>query len=343
MTAGGRGRRPPRRIERRDRLADAGGPALGDDDRSRARRRSRPRRRPSPCRSRSRRAARPREKRSPASLSQRRITASSIESESFGIASSPVTLSALNSLNSRGSGNGAARPRSSICASSSCDRGIELVDRCRRRPRPRARDRSTRAGRAPASGRARLGLPVLARVAARVADEPVGDRLDEARARRRRAPARPRAAPRRASPTRHPVDRLGRDLHHLGAGADRPGGHLLEGRVLAVAVVLADEHDRQAHHLAEVEALEEVALVRRAVAEVRDRDAAGPRAARARRRSPRRCCRRRCRSSRSAGRSGEVTFIEPARPPLIPVARPSISSRSFCGSTPSASAWPCPR
>ena len=41
--------------------------------------------------------------------------------------------------------------------------------------------------------------------------------------------------------------------------------------------------------------------------------------------------------SRSAG---ELTFIEPARPPLIPVARPSISSSSFCGSTPTASACP---
>ena len=38
-----------------------------------------------------------------------------------------------------------------------------------------------------------------------------------------------------------------------------------------------------------------------------------------------------------------AALMEPARPPLIPVARPSISSSSFCGSTPTASACPCPR
>ena len=35
---------------------------------------------------------------------------------------------------------------------------------------------------------------------------------------------------------------------------------------------------------------------------------------------------------------GEVTFIEPARPPLTPVARPSNSSTNACASTPSAKA-----
>src|SRR5581483_5426609 len=34
--------------------------------------------------------------------------------------------------------------------------------------------------------------------------------------------------------------------------------------------------------------------------------------------------------------AGDVTFIDPARPPFTPVARPSISSSSACGSTPSA-------
>ena len=53
-----------------------------------------------------------------------------------------------------------------------------------------------------------------------------------------------------------------------------PAVTVTERRVLAVAVVLAHEHERQLQHLREVEALEDVALVHRAVAEVRDRDAA---------------------------------------------------------------------
>ena len=72
----------------------------------------------------------------------------------------------------------------------------------------------------------------------------------------------------------HPVDGLGGNLHRLRAGADRAGGDILERRVLAVAVVLAEEDDREPQHGAEVEALVEVALVDRPVAELADGDAA---------------------------------------------------------------------
>ena len=41
--------------------------------------------------------------------------------------------------------------------------------------------------------------------------------------------------------------------------------------------------------------------------------------------------------------SRSTTFIDPARPPQMPVARPSISATSRSGSVPAASAWPWPR
>src|SRR4051812_33434837 len=115
------------------------------------------------------------------------------------------------------------------------------------------------------------GLAVAPRIAARVPDEAIRHRLDELRA---------LAAPR-------PLDRLGRDLAHLPdvvavdrdrrdperrrAVGDLAGGDVLVGRELAVAVVLAHEHDGEAEDLGEVQALVEVALVDGAVAEERDR------------------------------------------------------------------------
>ena len=173
-------------------------------------------------------------------------------------------------------------------------------------------------------------------------DVAVRDRLEEVRA---AAGARVRDGPAGRSPhgdDAHAVDRLGRHLHRLGAGADRAGGDVLERRVLAVAVVLAQEDDRQPQHRAEVEALVEVALVDRAVAELADGDAAD---ALEREADARGGGDRPADDPERADEPvlGELMFIEPARPPLMPVARPSISSSSACGSTPSASACPWPR
>ena len=112
-------------------------------------------------------------------------------------------------------------------------------------------------------------------VAARVADEAVRQSLDEHR------PV-PRAGMRDGAlgglthgPDAHPVDRLRRNAHDLRTSPDLARRHRPERRVLAVPVVLADENERQLEDLAEVEALEDVALVHRAVAEVRDRDPTG--------------------------------------------------------------------
>ena len=46
-------------------------------------------------------------------------------------------------------------------------------------------------------------------------------------------------------PDAHAVDRLGGHAHDLGACPDLARGDRAERRVLAVAVVLADEHERQ--------------------------------------------------------------------------------------------------
>ena len=74
----------------------------------------------------------------------------------------------------------------------------------------------------------------------------------------------------------HAVDGFRRHLHRLRAGTNRSRGDLLEGRVLAVAVVLAEEDDRKPQHGAEVEALVEVALVDRSVAELAHRHSTDP-------------------------------------------------------------------
>src|SRR5689334_8816514 len=113
------------------------------------------------------------------------------------------------------------------------------------------------------------GLAVLPRVAARVAHEAVGHRLDEAR-----ALARPRPLDRRArsllnGPHVVAVHGGRTDLERLGPCADLAGGDLLERRELAVEVVLADVERGQLEDLGEVEALGEVALVGGAVAEER--------------------------------------------------------------------------
>ena len=66
-----------------------------------------------------------------------------------------------------------------------------------------------------------------------------------------------------------------------------PGRHLLERRVLPITVVLTHEHDRQRKHLAEVQTLEEITLIHRAITETRNRHPARPpqRQRRTRRRS----------------------------------------------------------
>ena len=75
-------------------------------------------------------------------------------------------------------------------------------------------------------------------------------------------------------PDAHAVDRLRRDVHDLRARSDLARRHRAERRVLAVAVVLADEEEGQLQDLAEVEALEDVTLVHRTVAEIRHGNAA---------------------------------------------------------------------
>src|SRR5579885_1744696 len=64
-----------------------------------------------------------------------------------------------------------------------------------------------------------------------------------------------------------PVDLLARDPERLGAGGDRPGRHLGEGRVLVVEVVLADVDDRQAPERRHVHHLVQEPLAERALAE----------------------------------------------------------------------------
>ena len=117
-------------------------------------------------------------------------------------------------------------------------------------------------------------LAVLARIAARVADEAVHHHLEEHRA--ATCPCALGRAQRSGSrrPHVHAVDALVGDVEALDACADLARGDLLHRRELAVEVVLAHEDGRQREHAREVEALVEVGLVRRALAEVRDGDVA---------------------------------------------------------------------
>src|SRR5256886_7946716 len=109
--------------------------------------------------------------------------------------------------------------------------------------------------------------PVLARVAAGMANKAIGQRLDEARAiaTARRLHRLPRGRP------HHPqvvaVQGLRWDLHRQRARDDAAGGDRGKRRVLAVAVVLADINYREVPDFCEVEALVEIALVGGAVTE----------------------------------------------------------------------------
>ena len=116
--------------------------------------------------------------------------------------------------------------------------------------------------------------PIGAGIATRVSDEPVRECLDE-----RRPVALAHVGERTCGslahePDAHAVDRLRRDVHDLRARSDLARRHRAERRVLAVAVVLADEEEGQLQDLAEVEALEDVTLVHRTVAEIRHGNAA---------------------------------------------------------------------
>src|SRR3954470_3200066 len=118
------------------------------------------------------------------------------------------------------------------------------------------------------------GFAIAPGVAARVPDEAVGHRLDELR-----ALAAARALDRFGGGLAHlphvvAVDGDRRDAERGRAVGDLAGGDVLVGGELAVAVVLAHEHDRQVEDLREVQALVEVAVVGGAVAEERDRDGA---------------------------------------------------------------------
>ena len=217
----------------------------------------------------------------------------------------------LNSGYARGSGNGAASAEASIRSSSACtsvgDRLQRLVAERRAELRRGDRERIALAS----SGRAR---PRAGTCPDRCAS---GRRTGTSAPRRTRARCRPRtrsvtaSAASRTAVTSIPSTWLAGRPSDSARAMIEPPRDGLHRRVLAVAVVLADEHDRQVEHLREVEALEEVRLVRRAVAEVRDRDRAGALAARAPRRSRPRCCRRRSRSSRSGRDPGRRRSSSP--------------------------------
>src|SRR6185436_6607326 len=118
--------------------------------------------------------------------------------------------------------------------------------------------------------------PVLPGVAARMPDEAVRPGLDELRPAALADPLDD--LPRRCTDGSdvHPVELRRGQLERRRARDDPAGRDGLERRVLAVAVVLADVDDGQLEDLREVQALEEVRLVRGAVAEVRDGDCARP-------------------------------------------------------------------
>src|SRR5581483_9651068 len=118
--------------------------------------------------------------------------------------------------------------------------------------------------------------PVAPGIAARVADEAVGQGLEEERPAARACLLECGAGCVPDSPQVVAVDDLRRDLHRLGTGERRPAGDVRGARVLAVDVVLADIERRQREDLREVQALVEVGLVDGAVAEERDRRLARP-------------------------------------------------------------------
>ena len=168
----------------------------------------------------------------------------------------------------------------------------------RRRPRPAASmsvelapaSTPRRSSRSAVDGERVVGLPgldlarrpVLAGVGPRVAAVPVGQRLDQRRARRRDGRARGRRRARQVAPRRRRCRRRRPARARTPRRGPRPGaGTAVMSRdrgVLHVEVVLADEDDRQLEHRGVVERLVEGADVGRAVAEEAHGDlAADPR------------------------------------------------------------------
>src|SRR5581483_1433182 len=161
--------------------------------------------------------------------------------------------------------------RVQLCGDVGLD-GVQLVRAGSVLEQPSTRD-AQRVALAPA---VELALrPVLARVAARVPDEAVRERLDERRS--LAAADGLERSPRRLAhgPQVVAVDDLRRQLERLDAADRVPRRHVLRARVLAVDVVLADVQGGKREDARDVEALVEVRLVDGAVAEEGDGDAAG--------------------------------------------------------------------
>src|SRR4051794_30749413 len=116
-----------------------------------------------------------------------------------------------------------------------------------------------------------LELPlgaILARVATRVPNEAIGAGLYKLGAGARADARGDLHGSLSHGPDVHAVDLRCRQVHRGGARQDPTGRDGFERRVFAVAVVLTHEDDWKREHLCEVQAFEEVRLVRRAVAEV---------------------------------------------------------------------------
>ena len=184
-----------------------------------------------------------------------------------------------------------------------------------------------------------VGVHVLVLVAQHVAERPERDALEQHRA---LAAAGVGDGLDRGLVGGHRIRAVDLDaLHGVGRGTVDDRRRLLrvgELRVLAVLVVLADEHDRQVPHRGHVERLVEGADVGGAVAEVADRDPAVALAASDARPSP-----------VATGMppptmpvqsispwSGSEMCIGPPRPFDVPVALPSISAHSSRSGTPLA-------
>ena len=156
-------------------------------------------------------------------------------------------------------------------------------------------------------------------------------------------------------PPRRIADGGGHDVVAVDGDVADPvaGGPALErrrvlvggGRELGVAVVLAEEDDRQLPHRGEVHRLVERALGHRAVAEEGHGDAAvGPQLGGA---SPRPTAIGRPAATMPLApkipRSGSAMCIEPPRPRLVPSSRAISSANIPSGSRPLARQWPWPR
>ena len=141
------------------------------------------------------------------------------------------------------------------------------------------------------------------------------------------------------------VDRRRTDAVAGGAPLERRRVLLVGGRELGVAVVLAEEDDRQLPDRGQVHRLVERALRDRAVAEERDRDRGRRRAAARRRPRPPRSAgpRPRCRWRRRCRASGRRCASSRRGRGSCP--RPCPSARRTCRarSSPFARQWPWPR